>query len=538
MTDTLFGEDDRARKKMKISYQDHIRALTAAHSKMESSFKLLGLAFSAKNFQSGRRSETNVKIKSSYVNIPVEKRKAPEDVQQAAVLALAPPPKKSRKSAANPAPLPAESLEGKVREFVAMTPPANGTIYDLRELVQALCVQASSPIYQLSAKKVAPVLKLLGKLVCGVSTLERRCTSYRRDLILPSTGDDGAAVGRRPLISIHNIPDLNGNVLVNVGMTEGRDDLENCMNQIVAREREERGLPPQLSNTKYFSKHTRSKYDALASSLPGVARVKTSTTRTQGVRRQMARGSERNLYANIATVLDFNFIPGKWENKPDNLPEGARLAHSIIESAKGQEMHPCPAWQIFNYDFTPYYTWKGTSHRCADGDTWSRVSVESLDRGLRKHTSIKKDEGRNEDFFDSVSAGEIRVEAQSKKFKEPKMKWRKSKAKRILYNALLEGIIPVHDKNFQQMSLKDVYCIDPELALYDISLLLLQGNECGVSYRKSKHSSTRKSCGPTIGMMTYGSSQWMEPTVGSTNHNIQIGHRTENFTHTNTTRLA
>ncbi|KAG7353966.1 hypothetical protein IV203_003322 [Nitzschia inconspicua] len=220
MTDTLFGEDDRARKKMKISYQDHIRALTAAHSKMESSFKLLGLAFSAKNFQSGRRSETNVEIKRSYVNIPVEKRKAPEDVRQAAVFALAPPPKKSRKSAANPAPLPAESLEGKVREFVATTPPANGTIYDLRELVQALCVQASSPIYQLSAKKVAPVLKLLGKLVCGVSTLERRCTSYRRDLILPSTGDDGAAVGRRPLISIHNIPDLNGNVLVNEGMTE------------------------------------------------------------------------------------------------------------------------------------------------------------------------------------------------------------------------------------------------------------------------------------------------------------------------------
>ncbi|KAG7368492.1 hypothetical protein IV203_031235 [Nitzschia inconspicua] len=123
MTNTLLGEDDRARKKMKISYQDHIRALTAAHSKMEASYKLLGLAFSAKNFQSGRRSETYVEIKRSFVNIPVEKRKAPEDVRQAAVLALAPPPKKSRKSAANPAPLPAESLEGKVREFVATTPP-------------------------------------------------------------------------------------------------------------------------------------------------------------------------------------------------------------------------------------------------------------------------------------------------------------------------------------------------------------------------------------------------------------------------------
>ncbi|KAG7344864.1 hypothetical protein IV203_032395 [Nitzschia inconspicua] len=81
------------------------------------------------------------------------------------------------------------------------------------------------------------------------------------------------------------------------------------------------------------------------------------------------------------------------------------------------------------------------------------------------------EEGRNEDFFDSVSVGEIRVEAQSKKFKEPKMKWRKSKAKRILYNARLEGIIPVDDKNFQQMSLEDVYSIDPELALYDYSKL-------------------------------------------------------------------
>ncbi|KAG7350069.1 hypothetical protein IV203_012666 [Nitzschia inconspicua] len=89
---------------------------------------------------------------------------------------------------------------------------------------------------------------------------------------------------------------------------------------------------------------------------------------------------------------------------------------------------------------------------------------------VKTHFKIVE-EGRNEDFFDSVSAGEIRVEARSKTFKEPKMKWRKSKAKRILYNALLEGIIPVDDKNFQQMSLEDVYSIDPELALYDYSKL-------------------------------------------------------------------
>ncbi|KAG7343150.1 hypothetical protein IV203_021095 [Nitzschia inconspicua] len=79
-TDTQFGEDDRARKKLKISYKHHIRALTAVHSKMEASFKLLGLAFSAKNFQSGRRSEAIIEIKRIFVNIPVEKRKAPDDV--------------------------------------------------------------------------------------------------------------------------------------------------------------------------------------------------------------------------------------------------------------------------------------------------------------------------------------------------------------------------------------------------------------------------------------------------------------------------
>ena len=75
-------------------------------------------------------------------------------------------------------------------------------------------------------------------------------------------------------------------------------------------------------------------------------------------------------------MLDFNFVPGRWDNKPDNLPEGARLAHKIIESVKGQEMHPIPSWQALNYDFTSYYTWKGTSHRSGDGDTWCAMESQ------------------------------------------------------------------------------------------------------------------------------------------------------------------
>ena len=228
-----------------------------------------------------------------------------------------------------------ETLEAKVNQFFQESPPASGPFYSLRELVEAMCVNTVSPIYQLSPKKVAPLLKSLRALVCGTSTLERRCTFFRKNGVLPASGDDGAAMGRRPLISKENIPELNGNVLENVGMSEGRDDLDSCMSQIVAREREERGLPPLLTATSTFSTHTRLKYDVLASIQPGVARVAASSARNNGIRRQMARFSERNLYANIMTVLQFNFVPGEWIEKPDNLPPGAKLAHNLIERGMG-----------------------------------------------------------------------------------------------------------------------------------------------------------------------------------------------------------
>jgi hypothetical protein len=44
-----------------------------------------------------------------------------------------------------------------------------------------------------------------------------------------------------------------------------------------------------------------------------------------------------------------------------------------------------------NFDRTSYYAFKGTSPRTSNGNKWSRVSNESLDRGCRCHTSIKKD---------------------------------------------------------------------------------------------------------------------------------------------------
>jgi hypothetical protein len=114
---------------------------------------------------------------------------------------------------------------------------------------------------------------------------------------MPRAGDDGAAMGRRPLIAVENIPKLNEMALEVVGMTQGSDDLLRSMQSLVAQDREDRGLPPQLTSNAAFAHHTCARYDALASLQPGIARVKNSSAQTQGIRRQMAKLSERNLYS-------------------------------------------------------------------------------------------------------------------------------------------------------------------------------------------------------------------------------------------------
>ena len=60
-------------------------------------------------------------------------------------------------------------------------------------------------------------------------------------------------------------------------------------------------------------------------------------------------------------------------------------------------------------------------------------------------------------------------------YKEPKVKWRKSEAKKIVYNALMDGVIPLKDTSFKVMSLEDVYSIDPEFTLYDFKKFQGQG---------------------------------------------------------------
>lgn len=82
---------------------------------------------------------------------------------------------------------------------------------------------------------------------------------------------------------------------------------------------------------------------------------------------------------------------------------------------------------------------------------------------VAKHFTIVE-EGQKADLFDPPGRDE-----EDDQFKEPKIKWRKSKAKKILYGMLLDGIVPMEEKDDngnQTMPLNDIYHLDPEFAKY------------------------------------------------------------------------
>ena len=55
MEATLFGTDNRARMKLKKTYQDHIKVISVLHEDLEDAFKRLQIAREAKTFQLKRK---------------------------------------------------------------------------------------------------------------------------------------------------------------------------------------------------------------------------------------------------------------------------------------------------------------------------------------------------------------------------------------------------------------------------------------------------------------------------------------------------
>ncbi|KAG7339235.1 hypothetical protein IV203_002117 [Nitzschia inconspicua] len=68
--------------------------------------------------------------------------------------------------------------------------------------------------------------------------------------------------------------------------------------------------------------------------------------------------------------------------------------------------------------------------------------------------------GNKEDFFDPPNR-----EFENDSFQEPKINWKKSKAKELLFERIIDGIIPL-DSNDTSMSLEEIYSIEVEFNRY------------------------------------------------------------------------
>ena len=80
----------------------------------------------------------------------------------------------------------------------------------------------------------------------------------------------------------------------------------------------------------------------------------------------------------------------------------------------------------------------------------------------------KEKEGPEEGFFTPLTQEEKeerRVQKASAAFIEPKIKWRKSKAKQVLYEMIMEGIIS--DVDDESENIEEIYLMNEEFAKYD-----------------------------------------------------------------------
>lgn len=99
---------------------------------------------------------------------------------------------------------------------------------------------------------------------------------------------------------------------------------------------------------------------------------------------------------------------------------------------------------------------------------WCYLFVD--DNGVSCHAVkshfIVVEEG--ESFFDAEEAQQAIAEHEANtasEFKEPKIKWRKSEARKLLERYLIEGLIPI--ENDGTMSIDDIYSYNPEFSHYD-----------------------------------------------------------------------
>jgi hypothetical protein len=103
---------------------------------------------------------------------------------------------------------------------------------------------------------------------------------------------------------------------------------------------------------------------------------------------------------------------------------------------------------------------------CLDGPASNTIGYS-----VRSHIVITE-EGNRADFFfsDDVAAAEKRQKEEN--FIEPKIKWRKSQAKKLLHAAIIDGKVPenaLDNDGNEIMKLEEIYGLHQEFLLYDFT---------------------------------------------------------------------
>ena len=94
---------------------------------------------------------------------------------------------------------------------------------------------------------------------------------------------------------------------------------------------------------------------------------------------------------------------------------------------------------------------------------------ETIYHAVTSHFRVEN-EGRREDLFDAPER-----EKENESFKEPSIKWGKSKAKGLLYERILDGSIPLNPED-SLMTLEEIYSVEAEFHKYQWNFVVMDGD--------------------------------------------------------------
>ena len=380
------SDNERDKKKIGVGLRELMHVLQHINNNLKESFSLTQDKTLAKNKISEWRADTNVQLKRESILNPSFKGVTSSHyrIQQITTNKRSTaPPTSQRPLKKRNCNLPDPSCA--FETFLLTNKPKHSSMYSVCEIVHYMLVNESSPLYEKSINKTYNFL-LSNKVICfSLATLKKHHKLYKDTGILPSNGHDATRRGRPPKIEKENVTKLNDRVIENPGLVAGSSELTLDILDLSRQQRQVRGVDTSFDSTT-VSSGSKKRYNHEASLDPKVSLVPKSSAKVQGSRRQTASTSHRNVMSQIATLVNANFVKGEWTDKPTNLPEGAKLAHKLIEDATGCSMRPIPTCQIFNYDFTSHYYLKlkpGLT-RSDLHDNYVRVSSKAIESGSRK----------------------------------------------------------------------------------------------------------------------------------------------------------